>query len=125
MTLHGGMPFSLLVLVTAFSLSCDGDDTGGGPTNPGPPPAQITVNMQDNSFQQRVDTVAVNGTVTWRNVGTNPHTSTADGGSWNSGTVNGGGTFARQFTQAGAFPYYCTFHGAAGGVGMAGTIVVR
>lgn len=125
MTIHRVMPLPSLVMLAVAFLGCNGDDNGGGPTNPGPPPAQITVDMRDNSFQQRVDTVAVNGTVTWRNVGANPHTSTSDAGTWNSGTVNAGGTFARQFTQAGAFPYFCTFHGAAGGVGMAGTIVVR
>jgi hypothetical protein len=81
--------------------------------------------MRDNVFQQRVDTVAAGGTVTWRNDGNNPHTSTSGTGAWDSGRVGPGGTFARPFTQAGSFPYFCTFHGQAGGVGMAGTIVVR
>lgn len=114
----------LLGALAVLPLAC-GDDDDDGITNPGPPPAQITVSMRDDFFQQRVDTVAVGGTVTWGNDGNNQHTSTSDTGIWDSGTVNAGGTFARQFTQAGSFPYFCTFHGQAGGVGMAGTIVVR
>ena len=115
---------SLLMILAALPLAC-GDDDDDGVTGPGPAPAQITVSMRDNFFQQRVDTVAAGGTVTWRNDGNNPHTSTSDAGVWDSGSVASGGTFARQFTQAGSFPYFCTFHGQAGGVGMAGTIVVR
>lgn len=120
--------FSLTVVplvlgVVAGLLSGCGDGYGsGGP--PGPPPTQITVSMRDNTFQQRVDTVAVNGSVTWRNDGSTAHTSTADAGTWDSGSVGTGATFVRQFTQAGTFPYHCTFHGSAGS-GMAGTIVVR
>jgi plastocyanin len=39
--------------------------------------------------------------------------------------VTSGNTYARQFGQAGSFPYFCEFHGSAGGNGMAGTIVVQ
>jgi len=76
--------------------------------------------MGDNVFQPRVDTVAVGGTVTWTNNGALPHTSTSmtDPPAWDSGTVDPGETFSRQFAQAGSFPYECTFHN-----GMTGTIV--
>jgi plastocyanin len=112
----------LLGALAVLPLACDDDDDV---TDPGPPPAQITVSMRDNFFQRRVDTVAVGGTVAWRNDGAIAHTSTSDTNLWDSGAVNSGATFARQFTQAGSFPYFCAFHGQAGGVGMAGTLVVR
>jgi hypothetical protein len=35
-----------------------------------------------------------------------------------------GDTYSRTFQQPGSFPYYCTFHGAPGGEGMSGTVVV-
>lgn len=60
------------------------------------------------------------GTVTWTNSGSNPHTSTGQNNLWNSGTLNPGQTFSRQFPQAGAFPYVCTIH-----AGMSGTVVVQ
>ncbi len=81
--------------------------------------------MQDDFFSAQVDTVAVGGTVTWTNSGSNPHTSTSDSNIWDSGTVSPGERFSHTFTEAGTFPYHCTFHGAPNGVGMAGTIVVR
>lgn len=112
---------AMAALTVAVMSGCSDDDTV---TDPGPPPAQIQASMRDNFFQQRVDTVAVNGTVTWRNDGAVAHTSTSDASAWNSGSVDSGDTFVRQFTQAGTFPYHCTFHGAPG-TGMSGTIVVR
>ncbi len=53
-----------------------------------------------------------------------PHTVTADDGSFDSGTLNGGQSFSYTFEQPGEYPYYCALHGAPGGVGMAGTVTV-
>ncbi len=114
---------SLLVGAGIAGLAACSDDDNRV-TEPGPPPAQIDVSMRDNFFQQRVDTVAVNGTVTWTNDGNIAHTSTSGTGAWDSESVGSGGTFQRQFTLAGTFAYHCTFHGAPGS-GMFGRIVVR
>ncbi len=112
---------AMAALAAAVMSGCSDDETA---TDPGTPPSQIQVSMRDNFFQQRVDTVAINGMVTWSNDGAVAHTSTSDAGTWDSGSVSSGATFARQVTQAGTFPYHCTFHGAPG-TGMSGTIVVR
>jgi plastocyanin len=53
------------------------------------------------------------------------HSSTADGGLWDSGVMNNGANFSHTFTSAGTFPYYCVIHGAPGGIGMHGTVVVN
>ncbi len=114
---------SLLAATSIAALAACGDNDDRV-TDPGQPPAQIAVSMRDNFFRQRVDTVAVNGTVSWSNDGGVPHTTTADAGTWDSGSVSSGGTFQRQFTQAGTFAYHCTFHGSPGS-GMFGTVIVR
>ncbi len=108
-------------------LACGGGGGDGGgtpaPTQPVRPPtnrAPGAVAMRDNLFQPAVDTIAVGGTVTWTNTGTNAHTSTGQNGLWDSGIVNPGRSFARTFAQAGSFPYACTLH-----PGMTGTVVVR
>jgi plastocyanin len=44
---------------------------------------------------------------------------TADGGSFNSGTLAGGGSFSHRFTTAGTFAYHCAIHAS-----MTGTVVV-
>lgn len=54
-----------------------------------------------------------------------PHTSTSGtcctpSGLWDSGLMTTG-SFSRQFTTPGTFPYYCTVHGAM----MTGMVVVN
>ncbi len=78
----------------------------------------------DNVFNPDVVRIPVGGTVVWTNDGRSPHTVTADGGSFGSGDLAPGQTFTRTFTAPGAFPYYCAYHGAKDGAGMAGVVLV-
>jgi len=87
--------------------------------------ADTSISIVDNSFSPQTITIAPGETVTWTNNGTMQHTVTADDGSYDSGSLNPGASFSHTFTSAGTFPYHCTFHGAAGGVGMSGTIIVE
>ncbi|MFQ5922815.1 MAG: plastocyanin/azurin family copper-binding protein [Anaerolineales bacterium] len=82
------------------------------------------VNIVDSAFAARTITIPVGTTVTWTHAGNFPHTVTADDGSFDSGTLQGGATFSFTFDQPGTSAYYCMFHGAPGGVNMSGTIVV-
>jgi|GEM_PF-1336498 len=82
------------------------------------------VEVDDNYFEPKTITIRVGDTVEWENEGQNPHTVTADDGSFDSGNLNSGDSFSHTFTKAGKYAYYCKYHGAAGGVGMAGTVVV-
>lgn len=83
------------------------------------------VEMRDNLFVPETLTVPVGTTLTWQNVGQNPHTATADDDTFDTGTVNPGQSAALTLNTPGTFPYHCQFHGAAGGVGMVGTIIVE
>lgn len=60
----------------------------------------------------------------WTNDDPMQHSVTADDGSFDSGMIDPGGTFSMEFDTPGTFAYYCQPHGAAGGTGMAGIIVV-
>lgn len=84
-----------------------------------------TVEMQDFIFAPGTITIQVGTAIDFPNTGKEPHTATADDGSWDSGNVNGGDSFSFTFNSAGTFPYFCKYHGTAGGVGMAGTIIVE
>lgn len=118
------------MLATTLGLApvaCGGGGSGGEPDPTQPTPQQPAPNqgpgvvaMGDNFFRPAADTVAVGGTVTWTNAGYNPHTSTGQNSLWNSGTLNPGQSFSREFPQAGSFAYECTIH-----PGMNGTVVVR
>ena len=69
--------------------------------------------------------VPVGAVVTWMNcesAATEPHSSTADSGSWDSSNIITGARYSRTFGVAGVFPYHCTPHRS---IGMVGKVVVR
>lgn len=85
-----------------------------------------TVNMKGFKFDPQTITVNVGDTITWQNGDQTTHTATADDGSFNTGDVAAGASSnAVTFNTPGTFAYYCKYHGAAGGAGMSGTIVVQ
>src|SRR5215467_9442032 len=64
--------------------------------------------MTTTAYSPSPVTVAVGGSVTWKNNDNTAHTST--GGSWNSGTIAPGGSYTATFSSAGTFTYHCTIH---------------
>lgn len=107
--------------------ACGGDDGvtdpnggGGGGGNGGGGTDPLTVNAADNVFSPATQEIEVGETLTWENVGGNPHTVTPDGHSeWSDVTLQPGETFQHTFDEVGDFPYLCTIH-----AGMNGTISV-
>ncbi len=92
---------------------------------PGAWAATYGVSMVDFSFSPATLTVQAGDTVVWTNTDAAPHTVTADGGSFDSGSVAPGGTYSHTFSSAGVLAYHCGFHGASGGVGMSGQVTVE
>jgi plastocyanin len=78
----------------------------------------------DSTYRMKVITVPVGTTVTWVYDAGLPHTVTSDTNVFNSGTMGEGDTFSFTFDEAGVFPYFCRFHGGAGGSGMSGIVNV-
>jgi len=76
--------------------------------------------MTTTAYAPNPATVAVGGAVTWTNNDTVTHTSTGDGGTWDSGNIAPGATFSRTFSSSGTFRYHCTIH-----PGMIGTVNVQ
>lgn len=85
---------------------------------------EAIVSASDSAFAPRTITVPAGTTVTWTNNGQMPHTVTADDGRFDSGTFAPGRSYSRRFPEPGTYPYFCRLHGAPGGVGMAGVVVV-
>ena len=107
------------LLVLAFLwitllAACGGSSNAQGPT----------ITVTDNEFGPKEMHIDPGQTVTWVNKGQTAHTVTADDGSFDSGDFSTGATYKYTFTKPGRYLYYCQLHGAAGGVGMAGVIVV-
>lgn len=84
-----------------------------------------SVSVQDELFAPPRAEILAGDTLTWTHDGAEQHTITADDGSFDSGIINPGDTFAFTFGVSGSFPYYCQIHGAPGGIGMAGTVLVE
>ena len=88
------------------------------------------VDVQDNSFAPDTVTVTPGDTVTWTQSGSNPHSVTADDGSFDSSEncppvcMRNGDSFEHTFDEAGEFGYHCKIHGSPG-QGMSGTVVVE
>jgi plastocyanin len=99
--------------------------------------ATVEVEMNDQlEFVPDDLTINAGDTVTWRNVGTIPHTATADpdkaqekdhvqlpagAEAWDSGIVNGGESWSYTFETPGQYTYFCIPHELAG---MVATITV-
>ncbi len=101
---------------------------------PPPPPTSVAVTVGNIFFQSggnatrnpAVDTVALNGEVTWtwKGTGTTSHSVESIGTPTfaSSATLTGNGqSYSVQFTQAGTYTYECAVHGSS----MTGRIVVR
>jgi len=79
--------------------------TGGG--------GAVAVTMKNTQFVPMEIKVKAGGTVTWTNKDSFPHTVTkgsGPGAKFDSGTVDGGGTFKQKFDKPGTIDYVCTIH---------------
>jgi plastocyanin len=101
----------LLLLILGPALEALADDDG----------AQVSA--IDNAFDAEVVHVQPGQSVEWQMDGRNPHTVTADDGSFDSGDLEPGATYTTSFDRPGVYPYFCKYHGAPG-VGMIGLVVV-
>ncbi|HVM20446.1 MAG TPA: plastocyanin/azurin family copper-binding protein [Egibacteraceae bacterium] len=118
--LHAGMRGTVVV---------GGGSPGGGGhagRSPAEKPAKDTpagtdagVEIRDFRFAPADLKVPSGTTVTWQQTGDAPHTVTADGGEFDSGIIDAGGSFAHTFDEAGTYAYLCSLHPQ-----MAGTVTV-
>ncbi|MGF6885579.1 amicyanin [Nocardia sp. GAS34] len=99
----------------------------GMPSMPGMPTATTAsapvrgtaVAIQNFAFAPATLSVKVGTTVTWTNRDEEPHTVSAQNGSFHSPGMGTGATYSFTFTHAGSVDYVCTIHPF-----MHGTVVV-
>jgi len=120
---------SLMVTVAAISCVSERaagpgvDLTGCNVQLPSEAFGSSLVIIRDFTFVPAQVRVRPGTKVTWVNcgaAGSDSHTSTADGGAWNSPLLAPGATYTREFTAAGGFAYHCVPH-----PGMTGTVTVE
>ena len=69
-----------------------------------------SVNIGDNFFDPPQSAVEPGSTITWTNNGDEPHTVTADDGSFDSGMLNPGDSYTVAFDGQGTVTYHCAIH---------------
>jgi plastocyanin len=73
-------------------------------------PATKTVAISDYSFKPATIAVAPGTRIVWTNKDDDPHTVTADDGSFDSKGLGQGDAFGRVFAKPGRYPYHCSAH---------------
>lgn len=112
------------IIVGAFlvrSRGSSGTGNGSAPANTVAPAvaASVTqVSMRNLQFYPVTIEVKSGDVVEWKNDDLVPHTATAT--SFDSGTIVSGQSWRHTFTNAGDFPYVCTFHPQ-----MKGVVIVK
>ena len=86
--------------------------------------ATVQVDMKDNVYIPAETTIAPGDTVSWLNKGRSPHNVTYGDKSKQSPAIEPGETYQITFPAAGTYYYYCSFHSAGSGKGMAGVVKV-
>lgn len=66
--------------------------------------------IENYAFKPPKITIAAGDAVAWKNLDDDPHTVTADDGSFDSKGLGQGDTFRHVFTQPGTYPYHCSAH---------------
>lgn len=82
--------------------------------------AATQIQIDNYTFKPASVTIPVGTTVTWKNLDDDPHTATANDGSFNSKGLAQGDTYSHTFTKPGTYLYHCTVHPF-----MQATIIVK
>lgn len=117
-------PLAVLILVTA---ACSAPPPAATPVLAVPPPTsrpapdvaaatQASVGMAAMAFQPHTVIVATGATVTWKNDDTAAHVLTSTEGWFESGALQPGQEYARQFDTPGTYRYHCQNHPTMEGV---------
>lgn len=114
----------LFLLLAAVVLVSGCVSYGSQPTQQPPanqsPPAVNAIRILAYEFSPQIIKVKPGTTVTWTNTDPVSHTVTSDSGAFEQGQLSAGGSFSRDFSQAGTFDYHCSIHPS-----MKGRIIVE
>ena len=72
--------------------------------------ANVPISVVFQAFTPSLVDALPGDTITWTNVSERTHTVTADDGSFDSGDLDGGGTFALTAGGPGAYAFHCRIH---------------
>lgn len=119
----------VLILLTLGLLACGGSDgdtdatqaettsetapaepSGNAPAPSGEAVRAAKVRIVDFTYEPDPVTIQAGGKVIWQNEDSDPHTATADDGSFDTGTIEEGKIKSETFKDAGTYSYFCEIH---------------
>lgn len=83
---------------------------GNAPAPSGDAVRSEKVEIVEFTYDPDPVTIEAGGKVIWINRDSAPHTSTADDGSFDTGTLEQGKLKSESFKQPGSYPYFCEIH---------------
>jgi plastocyanin len=101
------------------STTPPGVTSSGGASASGGAESSATVPIQAFKFVPATIKLKAGGRITWTNHDSAPHTATAKGGAFDTGTLKRGQSKTITLRKAGTYAYVCQFHAF-----MQGTVVV-
>ena len=116
--------FGLATYVVWYVIPLGSSNTTTQTAQGTPEAGTVVVPLANYTFNPGNLEIPAGTTVIFRNTDPDPHTVTSESGAWKESQLQEGQEFKFTFTTTGDFPYFCQFHGAKGGVGMAGVIKV-
>jgi plastocyanin len=88
-----------------------GEGSGGNARAPsGDAVRSAKVEIEDFAYEPDPVTIEEGGKVIWINRDSEPHTATAEDGSFDTGTLEEGKLKSESFNEPGAYAYVCTIH---------------
>jgi plastocyanin len=117
---------AVLLAVLAAGCGSSSSNNNSSMTNPSPSNgATVTIvsgarSLTTTAYSPNPISVSVGTTIMWVNNDSTAHTATSNNGAFDTGAISAGGSFSKQFSTAGSFPYHCSFH-----PGMVATINVQ
>lgn len=121
----GGTAGSITITATADALSGSPLTFTATATTA---PTTTTINVGNDQFSPATITVAAGTEVTWTwGTGAFNHNVAPDGTEppRSGNPVNAPNSYQHTFSTPGTYRYHCEVHGAAGGIGMSGTVIVQ
>jgi plastocyanin len=116
--------FGLATYVVWYVIPLGSSSTTTQTAQATPEAGTVVVPLANYTFNPGTLEIPAGTTVIFRNTDPDPHTVTSESGAWAESQLQQGQEFKFTFNTTGNFPYFCQFHGAKGGVGMAGVIKV-
>ncbi|MBI3943371.1 MAG: SpoIID/LytB domain-containing protein [Chloroflexi bacterium] len=87
--------------------SCNVTPTPTPPWHPQPP---FSIRINEDGFNPAFITIPISSTLVWINQGNQGHTTTDNGGTWDSGNLAPGQSFSQTLTTIGTYPYRDQHH---------------